>query len=280
MRILITGAGGLLGTAACRVLPALGFDVHARTHAQLDVTRAEDVREVLHTLRPNVVLNCAGFTRVDDAETRPADAMAVNAHAAALLAEECARLGSRIVYPSTDYVFAGDAQQPYRPSDEPAPINTYGRSKAAGEAATRAVPDHLIVRISWLFGAGGPNFVRTIAQRVQQNQPSKVVNDQIGRLTYARDAAVAIGQLLITEAPPGTWHVANGGQASWYDVACAIAAQYGRAGLITPCSSSDYPRAAKRPAYSVLDTAETDKRIGALRPWQDALAQALAERDF
>ncbi len=280
MRILITGAGGLLGSAAAAVLPDLGFDVHTCTRAQLDITDEPSVTRELERVRPQAVLNCAAYTRVDDAEREEEQARHINAQGTAVLAMACAAIDARLIYPSTDYVFAGEAGRSYQPDDVPSPGNAYGRSKAAGEAAARTVPGYLIVRTSWLFGGGGANFVRTIAQRVQENQRTRVVQDQTGRPTYARDAATAIAKLLLAEAPDGTYHIANTGATTWYAFARAIAEHFGKADLITPCNTDDYPRPARRPPHAVLDTTATDALIGELRPWREALQAALEAGDF
>lgn len=280
MRVLVTGAGGILGRALQMELPEHGFAVTALTRAELDITDADAARDAIGRFAPAVVVNCAAYTRVDDAEAHERDAAAVNTHAAHALAELCDARGIRIVYPSTDYVFAGDRHTAYEPDDTPAPINAYGRTKLGGEVGTRAARDYLIIRTSWLYGSGGPNFVRSIAGRLQKGEPLQVVADQTGRPTYARHLARGIAELLSTKARTGTYHLANTGRATWFEVAAEISARLGQPGAIEPCKTAEFQRPAKRPPWSVLDTTETDKLIGALPPWRQALAEALAREDY
>ncbi len=276
----MTGAGGILGRALHAELPGRGFACSALTHEDLDITNSEAIHDALARYDPAIVVNCAAWTRVDDAEAHEAEATALNTRAARGLAELCAGRGIRIVYPSTDYVFAGDRRTPYRTDDVPAPLNAYGRTKLGGEEGTRAAGDYLIVRTSWLFGGGGPNFVRTIIANLERGQPLRVVSDQVGRPTYARHLARAMADLLRMAAPAGTYHVANAGEASWFELARAIAERGGRPGTVTPCTSDEFPRPAPRPAWSVLDTTKSDRLIGALPPWRNALAEALATDDY
>lgn len=280
MRVLVTGAGGILGRALRMELPQRGFAVTALTRAELDITDAAAARAALARYAPAVVVNCAAYTRVDDAETHEHDAAAVNTHAARALAQLCHARGIRIVYPSTDYVFAGDRHIAYGPDDTPAPVNAYGRTKLGGEVGTRAARDHLIVRTSWLYGSGGPNFVRTVSDRLEKGEPLQVVADQTGRPTYARHLARGIAELLSMKAPTGTYHMANAGRATWFEVAAEISARFDRPEAVVPCRTAEFQRPARRPPWSVLDTSETDKLIGALPPWREALAEALAEEDY
>jgi dTDP-4-dehydrorhamnose reductase len=280
MRVLLTGANGLLGRAIQAQLPAAGLFLIPLTKTDLDITDRARVVAAIEKTRPDVVLNCAGYTQVDAAETNEAAANLVNADATRILAETCSSYGIRIVYPSTDYVFAGDATRACLPGDRTRPINAYGRSKLAGERAVQSVPNHLIVRTSWLFGAGGPNFVRTVISRLEKDEPLRVVDDQTGRPTYAADLARAIAQLLLRNVPAGIYHIANAGVATWFEFAEAIAGIVGKRGLVTPCRTEDFPRPAQRPHYSVLDTTHSDDLIGSLRPWRDALTEAIHAHDY
>ncbi|HEY0673038.1 MAG TPA: dTDP-4-dehydrorhamnose reductase [Longimicrobiales bacterium] len=280
MRVLVTGAGGLLGRALQTTLPDLGLPVIALTHDQLDVTDTEQTAAAIGHHQPGVVINCAAYTRVDDAEANEQAAYRVNALAVEALAAICARHRIRLVYPSTDYVFDGNSAQPYKPADVPHPINAYGRSKLAGEEKARAAGDHLIIRTSWLFGGGGSNFVRTIANRLHAGEALRIVNDQTGRPTCAHDLAQGIGKLLVSEVPSGTYHMANTDTATWFTFAREIAARVGKSELITPCTTADYPRPARRPASSVLDTSAADALIGPLRSWREALADAISRGDY
>lgn len=265
MRVLITGGGGMLARAFREMAGrregenAGNFDVIALTHTQLDITSYDDVRAALRRTTPDVVINCAAYTKVDDAETHEAEAMRINGEGAGILADACGSI--RVVYPSTDYVFDGNAATPYKTDAPTNPINAYGRSKLAGEQATAKASNYLIVRTSWLYGPGGPNFVRTILTR--KDQPLRVVNDQVGRPTFTYDLAQAIARLI--DEPSGIYHAVNDGTASWYDFARAIAP----AADITPCTSEEFPRPAARPRYSVLEPSLK------LRDWHDALADAL-----
>jgi dTDP-4-dehydrorhamnose reductase len=280
MRVLVTGAGGILGRALQAELPGAGFTTIALAHAELDITSASQTQLALDRHKPDIVINCAAYTRVDDAEMHEAEAAKINTQAAHRLAMHCDERGIRLVYPSTDYVFAGDVDRDYTPADTPRPVNAYGRTKLGGEAGTQQARDYLIVRTSWLFGNGGPNFVRTVRARLEQGEALRVVDDQTGRPTYARDLAWAIGRLLAAGGEPGIYHVTNGGVATWFDFAREIAFLSDAPGAITPCSTAEFPRPAQRPARSVLETSRTDKLIGALRPWRAALREALSKGDY
>jgi dTDP-4-dehydrorhamnose reductase len=280
MRVLLTGASGLLGHALRVELPAAGMSIIPLTKSDLDITDGESVVAAIERTRPDVVLNCAAYTQVDAAEANEAAAMRVNAGGALRLAETSDKYGIRIVYPSTDYVFAGDRQRAWLPSDDADPVNAYGRSKLAGERAVQSVADHLIVRTSWLFGGGGPNFVRTVVSRLEKDAPLRVVNDQTGRPTYTTDLARAIAQLLLRGVPAGVYHVANAGAATWFELAGEIARVLGKSGLVTSCRTDEFPRPAARPVFSVLDSTHTDGLIGTLRPWREALTEAIHAKNY
>jgi dTDP-4-dehydrorhamnose reductase len=275
MRVAITGADGMLAQALASELSArdIAFEPLSRRH--LDVTAPAAVDEVLTGLQPDVVLHCAAFTAVDDAEADEAAAHAVNAGGAANVARYCARNDVCLVYPSTDYVFDGSSSQPYPVSAEPHPLNAYGRSKLAGEIAARQAPRHLIVRTSWLYGPGGRNFVRTITDRLRAGAELRVVADQCGSPTFTHDVAKAIVDLLSVDAAPASYHVTNDGSTSWHGFAVEIARLLEIEAAIMPCATSDYPRPARRPAYSVLDCSGTSALIGPLRDWRVALANAI-----
>jgi dTDP-4-dehydrorhamnose reductase len=280
MRVLLTGGNGLLATALQSQMAGRGMTVLPFSRSDLDITDRARVVATIESTRPNILVNCAAYTDVDAAETHEAAAMLVNADAAGVLAEICAQRGIRLVYPSTDYLFAGDQDRAYQPGDPPRPLNAYGRSKLAGERAVQSMADHLIIRTSWLYGAGGRNFVRTVAARLEANEPLRVVSDQAGRPTFAVDLAGAIADLLSRNVPPGIYHVANDGVATWFEFAEEIARLMGKPGLVTPCRSEEFPRPAPRPPFSVLDTALTDDLIGRLRPWREALAAAVYQENY
>ena len=281
MKVLITGAGGLLGQAAARAFEQHGMSVVALSRAHLDVCQSQQIERALGEHQPDVLLNCAAFTRVDDAEAHASDAFMINATGARNVAGHCSSHGVRVIYPSTDYVFDGVTANAWLPDQPRRPVNAYGRSKSAGEDATRSAADHLIVRTSWLFGRGGPNFVRTVTTRLHEGGGLRVVADQHGRPTYARDLAHAIARLVMAKVAPGTYHVANAGATTWFEYAREIARQLGAdENLVTACTSAEFERPAPRPANSVLDTMKSDALIGPLRPWRDALADAIRSQDY
>jgi dTDP-4-dehydrorhamnose reductase len=243
----------------------------------------------LRNHRFDALINCAGFTRVDDAEADPAAAFAVNAFAAERLARECAERGAGMVHVSTDYVFDGSARRAYRESDPPAPLNIYGASKLMGEALVRAAnpAGTLIVRTASLFGIAGlrraragqgGNFVETIIRRASETGRLQVVDDIVMSPTATADLARAILTLLQTGAPAGTYHVANRGQASWYEFACTILDVAGIHAEIEPVPSTAYPTAARRPPFSVLDTGKAIAAGCPLPRWEQALEEYVSAR--
>lgn len=275
MKVVVTGAGGMLATALLAEITARGHVALPFTRAALDVTDAAAVDKALSAARPDVVVQCAAYTRVDDAEHDEARALEVNAGGTAHVAHACSAVGARLVYPGTDYVFAGDASAPYPPDAPTAPINAYGRTKLAGEAAARAAGDALVVRTSWLYGPGGRNFVGTILRRARLGEPLRVVDDQHGAPTSTLDLATMIVALLERGVPAGTYHATNRGDTTWYGLACVALELAGVAADITPCSSAEAPRPARRPSYSVLDCSTTYAAVGAAPHWRAALATAL-----
>ena len=276
MKVVITGAGGMLAHAFAAAAAEHGHDVVPADHKALDVTSADAAEAFIAAARPDVVLHCAAYSRVDDAEKEEAEAFAVNAEGAANVARAAARAGAWMVYPSTDYVFDGTADSPYTPGAATAPLNAYGRSKLAGERATASLaPRHLVVRTSWLYGARGRNFVGTILQSARNGAPLRVVRDQRGSPTWTRDLAYAVFRLLETGAPAGTYHICNSGETTWYDFACSALRNAGITAQVTPVSTAEFVRPAQRPAYSVLDCSKTDALIGPQRSWESALVAAL-----
>jgi dTDP-4-dehydrorhamnose reductase len=276
VRILVTGAGGMLGrdvVAACR---QRGHDVVALSHADLDICDPGAVEAALTRECPDAVINCAAFTDVDGAEDDEAGAMRVNDEGAAQLAAAAARIGAKIVQPSSDYVFDGSARTPYVESDMPAPISAYGRSKQAGETSVAvANPRHFIVRASWLFGVGGRNFVETMLRLGGEQPEVLVVSDQVGSPTYTRHLAEALA-ILVEGEEYGIHHIAGGGQCSWYEFAQEIFDQAGVECRVMAATTEMLARKAPRPAYSVLGT-ERREPI-ALPSWKRGLAEYLAER--
>jgi dTDP-4-dehydrorhamnose reductase len=276
--VVVTGAHGQLGSALLRRAPDAGLEAVGCDVDTIDVTEPEAVAELLERTTPRWLINCAAATAVDACEQDEALAFAVNARAPDLLAGACARHGTTIVHISTDYVFAGTAQRPYREDDPTGPRSVYGRSKLAGEAAVRKVDDHLIVRTAWLYGHGGRSFVEAIrAQVVKGTDPLRVVADQTGSPTYADDLAEAVMALMRLGAH-GTVHAVNSGEVTWHGFAKAIVAELGAAVTVEPVTSDAFPRPAPRPRYSVLDTARLETLIGRrLPPWRDGLRRYLEQ---
>ena len=275
---LITGTGGQLGSDLVDVLHAYGEDVVGYERSGLDITDPSAVRAVFADVEPAIVVNCAAFTAVDDAEADEDAALEVNAHGPAHLAAACVASGARLVHVSTDYVFAGDAETPYTEAMRPAPRTAYGRTKAAGEQAVlTSGADVFVVRTAWLYGAAGPNFVRTMARLSRAQETVRVVEDQIGSPTWSLHLARALVGLSISDAPAGIYHCTNGGEASWYVFARAIFAELGLdPARVEPTTSEAFVRPAPRPAYSVLSNAKWEAAgLPAMPHWRDALHEAI-----
>ena len=263
--IVVTGAAGMLGQD---VVSAAGDGVVALSRADLDVTDAGAAREALDGA--DVVINCAAWTDVDGAEEHAQEALAVNREGA----RNVAAAARRVVYVSTDYVFDGAKRAPYVESDPTAPLQSYGRSKLAGELATaEANPRHFIVRSSWLFGAGGGNFVETMLRLGRERDELRVVDDQVGCPTFTGHLAEAIVALARTE-DYGIHHLAGAGACSWYQFAREIFDRSGVECQVEPCTTDEYPLPARRPAWSVLGS----ERGRSLPPWQEGLDAYLGVR--
>jgi dTDP-4-dehydrorhamnose reductase len=277
MKVLVTGAAGMLGQDVVRAAEFVNHEVTGLARGDLDVTDPSAVRSLMAAERPDVVVNCAAWTDVDGAESDERGATEVNGVGAGILAAEAAGVGAIVVYPSTDYVFDGASRRPYIESDRPAPLSAYGRSKLTGEIEVAAAAErHFIVRSSWLFGAGGRNFVETMLEHAHDVAPLLVVRDQVGAPTYTGHLADAIVRLLDGEAY-GIHHIAGSNECSWYEFAVEIFRQAGTDTRVMSCTTEEYtPRPARRPAYSVLGT-ERDYPI-VLPDWQEGLASYLRER--
>jgi len=269
---LVIGADGMLGRAFVRLLGSLDLPHRGVTIHDLDIIDATAVRARVNS---PVVINCAAWTNVDGAETNEAEATRVNGQGVANLRDACVSGGGFLVNFGTDYVFSGTATRPY-PIDEPlVPLNAYGRSKAAGERAMQGLIDHLYIRTSWLYAPWGNNFVRTIARLLTEKPTIKVVNDQRGRPTSAEHLARATLALLQVGAR-GFVHATDGGECTWFEFAREIGRLSGAPGTVEPCTSAEFPRPAKRPAYSVLDISETERLIGPMPNWKANLADVMA----
>lgn len=280
MRVLITGANGMLGRDLQAALAR--HEVTALARADLDVTDAAAVAAAVHG--HDAVVNCAAYTKVDDAETHEDLAYAVNATGPSNLAAACAATGARLVTVSTDYVFDGDATEPYAEDLPRDPINAYGRTKAAGEELALAAhpAGTYVVRTAWLYGEHGPNFARTMLNLAKTKDTWSVVDDQLGQPTWTADLASQIVALLDAGAPAGIYHGTNSGQATWYEFARAVLEESGLdPERITPTDSASFVRPAPRPSYSVLGhDAWAIAGIPEMRPWREALADAVRRGVF
>jgi dTDP-4-dehydrorhamnose reductase len=293
MNILILGCAGQVGAELVRA--RWGAQVHTvgLARRQLDITVASEIATVLRILKPHIVVNAAAYTAVDGAQTDEAGAFAANADGPMKLAQECHRRGVPLIHLSTDYVFDGSATRPYRETDPICPINVYGRSKAEGEAAVRhSLPQHVILRTSWVYASHGSNFVRTMLRLARERDEVRVVADQLGTPTSAADIASAIVQVArrITapsgqpeaDAPWGTYHYTGRGETSWHGLAAHILDHLERAGerrpSLTAIASADYPSRTPRPAYSVLDCSLIEQVFGIVRPsWETSVDRVLGQ---
>lgn len=273
-RVLILGATGMVGRSWAGLLTSHGVEFDALARPEIDLQQPETI---VGAIRPEhtLVINAAAWTDVDGAESDESGATRANGEAVGCIAERCAETGAMLVHYSTDYVFSGDAESPY-PIEAPIdPVNAYGRSKAAGEAALRdAGCDHLLVRTSWVYAPWGKNFVRTIAKLALERDELSVVDDQCGRPTSAEGLAGTTLALYLAGAS-GTWHATDGDACTWHTFAREISGAIGAPCEVKPCTSDAFPRPAKRPAYSVLDLSETERLIGARTEWQVAVRRVL-----
>lgn len=275
MSYAILGGKGMLGRALRELLakenrPCGIFDL-----PELDIT---DRGQLEGAVGPDLkaVINCAAYTNVDAAETDEASATKLNGEAVKLVAEVCAARGVPLVHYSTDYVFPGDASEPYLVDQAQQPLGAYGRSKAIGERAvwTTGGP-YLLLRTSWLYAPWANNFVRTIYKFSRTQDSLKVVADQRGRPTSAEHLARVTLQLL-DQGARGTFHVTDGGECTWHEFASEIVRLAGHKAQVNPCTSEEFARPAKRPAYSVLDISRTERQVGPMPRWQDNLADVMS----
>lgn len=280
MKALVTGVGGQLGRALLATAPE-GWTCVALDRATLDLGDADAIARIVETEQPDLVLNAAAYTAVDKAESEPELANAINAGAPGAFARALAGSGKRLVQVSTDFVFDGASGHGYRPGNARNPQSVYGASKAAGEDA--AGDDAIIVRTSWVYAAGGANFVRTMLRLMHEREELRVVADQIGSPTWATGLARTLWGLAAADRP-GIYHHRDAGVASWYDFAVAIAEEAHALGLIAripaivPIATSDYPTPAKRPSFSVLDVSGTRSLLGdAHVHWRTNLKTMLKE---
>jgi dTDP-4-dehydrorhamnose reductase len=285
MKVLITGARGQLGRELQRLCPT-GVDCVPLDKAELDITDKPAVLACLDDLRPQVLFNCAAYTAVDGAETKPDLAVEVNAVGVANLATAAQRNGARVLHVSTDFVFDGSAEAPYQPDHEPRPLGVYGHSKLAGENRLQEILplDSVVLRTAWLYSALGENFVQTMLRLMSERDELGVVADQVGAPTWARGLAGVLWQLLDYPRAHGVYHWTDKGSCSWFEFAGAIY-EFGRdLGLLdkeielNPIASADYPTPAERPRYSVLDCSKTHQLLGVGGAnWRNQLRAMLEE---
>lgn len=278
MRVLVTGAGGMLGRDVVEELENQGYEVIPLTHVALDITNGKVVKEAILQHKPEAVINCAAYTKVDQAEEEYQKALEVNALGVRNLALACRETGAVLVHISTDYVFDGSRQKPWGIYDQRNPLNAYGQSKYLGERFLETIaPKYFLVRTSRLFGEHGPNFVEAILKLARERETLTVVDDQWGCPTYTRDLARALADLLASGCY-GVYHITNRGATTWYHFAREILAVAGLNTPVKPITSAEFPRPARRPAYSVLDPFPLEKTIGyLLPPWPDALKRYLGK---
>lgn len=248
------------------------WDLRGVDIQDLDISDRATVQETVSASAPQLIINCAAFTRVDECEEKREIAFAVNGAGAGHLAEVAGQIGARLVHFSTDYIFDGTKGHPYVEDDPARPINAYGASKWEGECQIRKhLQNHLIIRTQWLYGHGGNHFVKTILGLAEKQDTLKVVDDQVGAPTWTEDLSEAALALIDTDAA-GTYHLVNEGECSWYQFASRIVLEAGLATKVVPCATADFPRPAKRPAYSVLSTEKARGALGrGLPPWETAL---------
>lgn len=284
MRVVLLGPNGQLGHDIRQTHEGAGepFQLLPVGRDRLDLT-SPGMGERLGEWDFDVLVNCTGYHRTDEAEDNATLAFAVNAHAVQQMARLCARKGARLVHISTDYVFGGDVNRdaPLREDDATAPVNVYGASKEVGETLAGLILDDLVVvRVASLFGVAGTsgkggNFVETIIRLGKERGTLRVVDDQVMSPTATEDVAAIVVRMLMEWCGPGTYHVVNSGTATWFRFAEEIVREAGVEAAVLPCTSSEYPTRAERPRYSALDNTKVSRGFGGLPPWQEALERYL-----
>ncbi len=284
IRWFVTGAGGMLGTDVSGCLAEAGCDVVAVTKGHLDITDRRRVLESVRQVQPDIIVNCAAYTKVDDCEANLATANLVNGAAVGHLAEAANEADALLVQVSTDFVFDGSATRPYEPDARTSPLSAYGASKLLGEQEAELAKKHLIVRASWLFGAKGPNFVEAMRNQIDSGRHElRVVDDQRGCPTYTPHLASAIEALAVAAATHrsarGVVHYADAPECTWYEFATEIVRRLRPDGsvVVRPVTTAEFPRPARRPAYSVLSTTRYETITGR-KPasWKEGLDRYLA----
>lgn len=279
MKVLVTGVKGQLGFDVMRELEKRGHDAAGVDIEEMDITNAARVKGVVKAASPDVVIHCSAYTAVDRAEDEVELCRKVNAGGTKNIAEVCAELDCKMIYISTDYIFSGDGDRPWEPDDEANPLNVYGQTKYEGEQEVKSrLNKYFIVRISWVFGINGNNFIKTMLRLGKENGAVKVVDDQIGSPTYTYDLASLLVDMAESEAY-GQYHATNEGICSWYEFAKEI---FKAAGMdhvsVTPVSGSEFPAKAKRPSNSRMSKEKLVKNgFNKLPAWQDAVKRYIKE---
>ncbi len=278
MKVLVTGVGGQLGFDVMRELARRGVEALGADRAEFDITDAGATRKFITDYAPDAVIHCSAYTAVDKAEDEAEACRAVNADGPANIARVCRDIGAKMVYISTDYVFPGNGETFYEPGDPTGPRNVYGQTKLEGEEAVQAIwPNHFIVRISWVFGKNGNNFIKTMLRLGREREALSVVADQWGSPTYTKDLAPLLCDMIETERY-GVYHATNEGVTNWADFAKEIFKEAGISCKVHPVSTEEYPTKAARPKNSRLSkTCLEEAGFAKLPTWQDALRRYLEE---
>ncbi len=281
LTILVTGANGQLGKELQLLAPE--FPDHQflfTTRADLDIEEPAAMEKYFAAHSIDYCINCAAYTAVDKAESDKEQAYFINAYAVACIADTCHQNGTQLIHISTDYVFDGKANRPYKETDRTRPVSVYGKSKMHGEElALRNEPTAIIIRTSWLYSSFKNNFVKTMLRLMKEKESINVVNDQVGSPTYAADLAAAILHIIVSgkgKENHGIYHYTNAGVTTWYEFAVAIKELTGSSCVVNPITTAEYPTAATRPAYSVMDTTKIKETFGLVIPaWEESLKRCL-----
>ena len=276
MKVLVTGVKGQLGYDVVNELEKRGHTAIGTDVEEMDITDAGKVSEVLNAEQPDAVIHCAAYTAVDAAEDNVELCRKINAEGTENIAKACKELGCKLLYVSTDYVFNGEGERPWEPDDEREPLNVYGQTKYEGELAVeKYVEKFFIVRIAWVFGVNGKNFIKTMLRLGEDHDELTVVADQIGSPTYTYDLARLLVDMIGSEKY-GRYHATNEGLCSWYDFAVEIFRQAGMDVRVRPVTSEEYPAKAKRPHNSRMDKDKLEENgFKRLPDWKDALGRYL-----
>lgn len=276
MKVLVTGVKGQLGYDVVNELEKRGMEAVGVDIEEMDITDMQSVAKVIRETAPNAVIHCAAYTAVDAAEEQEEICRRVNADGTRNIAKICRELDIKMIYISTDYVFDGQGTRPWEPEDTRQPLNVYGQTKYEGELAVQELLEkYFIVRIAWVFGTNGKNFIKTMLRLAETNNRITVVDDQYGSPTYTYDLARLLVDMVLTEKY-GVYHATNEGICTWYEFACEIFRQAGIDMEVVPVTAAEYQAKAKRPENSRMSKEKlTDNGFDRLPPWQDALKRYL-----